>query len=254
MASITNTISNAYNDAYNCVANQVNYVNESISNRVNSVYKATTDAMQSACDTVNNSIAYAKDSTMKALNDTQSAIANFVDQNSQELLFLGSTIVTLALNPSVAIPVFFATMVIRLIVEPKLKDLAYEYLRHENNPYHTNEKYKVVTEFDYTIGVLAAIDAIALATFVTSNLNFVNMFPLAGAVIAGSSAAKLIMNLMSDDNVKTPENENLGVVDDQPGHSTDNSFDEVNANKNRREEIAAEQPGADSSLNTDVSL
>lgn len=209
MDYIHNTLSNAYNDAYNCVADQASYVSDTISTKVNSVYKATMDAMQLACDTVTSSVTYAKDSTLKALNDTKKAIEDFINENSQELLFVGATLVTLGLSSSVAVPVFFVSIFVRLEIDRRLKELADKYLKNENNPYQSTDKYKVVSDFDFSIGVIAAIDSVALSTLFSSSLVLVNLFPLFGAIVAGSCAAKLIMNMMSEENPQASESENV---------------------------------------------
>lgn len=127
-------------------------------------------------------------------------VKDFLWRHKKTILFVGLSVLTAAFAPEIFFPVAIATIIVRVVATYALKHLADYYMKDERNPYKIKPLFgpDYVSPLDITLGVIAALDAVALGTIFTTSAKFVPLhiiLPIAGGIVAGNFIAKVGMDI-----------------------------------------------------------
>ena len=135
------------------------------------------------------------DLTQQACIATINKIEAFLFEHRETLLFTGCCLTTAYLAPHLFFPAAIAAIIVRVELARNLRNAAEYYLKDERNPYKLNPQYNAcISAVDLTLGVIAAVDSVAIGTILMCNFWTISFMPILGGVAAGSCLAKMGMN------------------------------------------------------------
>jgi hypothetical protein len=127
--------------------------------------------------------------------ETVNKILKFLEQNKKNLFFGLCCLTTALLAPHLFFPTAAVTIILRIEITCQLNQLATTFLKDEVNPFKGPRTNGYVSSLDATMGAIAALDAIALATLFPATSLSIIILPAIAGIAAGNVAARLAMDL-----------------------------------------------------------
>jgi hypothetical protein len=178
---------------HNQAARQVQRAQASISH----TYQEIRQGYQNAGHYVNQSYQNAGHYFNQSYHNTTEKIVTFIYDNKDKILFAGCCIATAYFSPTLFFSAAVVTIIVRVELSRRLRQMADFYLKDEKNPYKLNSRYdNCMNPLELAMGSIAAVDALALGTIYIAGSLVVATLPVLGGIAAGSCAAKLAMNLV----------------------------------------------------------
>lgn len=144
------------------------------------------------------------ESSRTAIASMANQIRDFAISYKAELFFVACSLTTAILSPGLFFSSLVVTVILRVVTHEFLKKKAGEYLKDEKNPYLTNPTYgsHFGTPLRLTMGIIGAVDAIAL-TALSEDISWVlYALPLLGGIAAGNVIAEASLDIAHHINVR----------------------------------------------------
>lgn len=165
-------------------------VKESCVSAGQKVSKDVTDS----CHSISTGCQNAVDSVKLKCRATAGKVSETL-HNKQIMFFVTCCTSAAYFTPHLFLPTVIITVITRMELTSYLKKTAEFYMKDDRNPYKINPRYEnCISALDFTLGTIAGLNGLALATFYITNSWAVYFLPVLGGVAAGSAIAKWGMN------------------------------------------------------------